>query len=127
MTTVLQAKKREPGKRSTLSHLRKNGQLAAVIYGNQMESTPISLDYKETAKAVKKYGYTSTYKIEIEGKQLNVVLKDIQHNLLKGHVKHVDFLAINMQEEFEADKLVTVTPPLQPEIKMDSDEQNLTA
>lgn len=103
MTTVLQAKKRESGKRSTLSQLRKDGQLAAVIYGYQTESLPISLDYKETAKAVQRLGYTSIFKIEIEGKQLNAVLTDIQRDALKGHVKHVDFLAVNMKEELEVE------------------------
>ena len=127
MTIVLQARKRESGKRSTLSQLRKTGQLAAVVYGYETASTPISLDYKETARAVKTYGYTSVFKIEIEGKQLNVVLKDIQHNLLKGHVRHVDFLAIHMKEEVEVDKLVTVTPPVHPAMDIDSEEQNLTA
>lgn len=103
MTTVLKASKREAGKRSTLTQLRKNGQLAAVLYGYQTNSTPISLSYKETAKAVQTYGYTSVFKIEVDGKQVNAVLTDIQRDALKGHVKHVDFLAINMKEELEVD------------------------
>ena len=69
MTTVLQAKKRGAGKRSTLTQLRKGGRLAAVLYGYQTETMPISLDYKETAKAVLRYGYTGVFKIEVEGKQ----------------------------------------------------------
>lgn len=108
MTTVLQAKKRESGKRSTLSQLRKDGQLAAVLYGFQMESTPISLNYKETAKAVQKHGYTSVFEIEFNGEQVNVVLTDIQRDALRGHVKHVDFLAINMKEELEVDVPITL-------------------
>lgn len=103
MTTVLKANKREAGKRSTLTQLRKGGQLAAVLYGYQTESTPISLDYQETAKAVQSQGYTSVFKIEIDGKQMNAVLTDIQRDAIKGHVKHVDFLAINMKEELEVD------------------------
>lgn len=109
MTTVLQAKKRESGKRSTLSQLRKDGQLAAVLYGYQTESMPISLNYKETAKAVQNNGYTSVFKIEVEGKTVNVVLSEIQRDALKGHVKHVDFLAINMKEELEVDVPITLT------------------
>ncbi|MGN7478900.1 50S ribosomal protein L25/general stress protein Ctc [Solibacillus silvestris] len=103
MTTVLQAKKRDTGKRSTLTQLRKNGQLAGVLYGYGTETTPISLDYKETAKAVQAYGSTSVFKIDVEGKKVNAVLTDIQRDALKGHVKHVDFLAINMKEELEVD------------------------
>lgn len=103
MTTTLQAKKRETRKRSTLTQLRKNGQLAAVLYGYQSETIPISLDYKETARAVQRNGYTSVFKIDVDGKQVNAVLTDIQRCALKGHVKHVDFLVINMAEELEVD------------------------
>lgn len=107
--TVLQAKKRESGKRSTLSQLRKDGQLAAVLYGYQMESTPISLSYKETAKVVQKHGYTSVFKIDVDGKKVNAVMTDMQRDALRGHVKHVDFLAINMKEELEVDVPITLT------------------
>ena len=107
MTTVLQAKKRGTGKRSTLTQLRKGGWLAAVLYGYQTETMPISLDYKETAKAVLRYGYTGVFKIEVEGKQINAVLTDIQRDALKGHVKHVDFLAIDMTEELEVEIPIT--------------------
>ena len=103
MTTVIQAKKRETGRRSLLTQLRKGGRLAAVLYGYQTESTPISLDYKETEKAVRKFGYTSVFSIELDGKKVNAVLSDIQRCPLKGHVKHVDFLSVDMSEELEVD------------------------
>ena len=108
MTTVLKANKRETGKRSTLTQLRKDGQLAAVLYGYQTETTPISLDYKQTAKAVQSNGYTSVFNIEVDGKKVNAVLTDIQRDAIKGHVKHVDFLAINMKEELEVDVPITL-------------------
>lgn len=101
MDTVLQATKRETGKRSTLTQLRKQGKLAAVVYGYQTESIPITLDYKDTAKKVQKHGYTSVFQIEVDGRRINAVLSDIQRDALKGHVKHCDFLAINMAEEIE--------------------------
>ena len=109
MTTVLQAKTRETGKRSTLTQLRKKGQLAAVLYGYQTESIPISLDYKQTAKEVQKNGYTSVFEIDVDGEKVNAVLTDIQRCALKGHVKHVDFLSINMSEELEVDVPVVLT------------------
>lgn len=108
MSTVLNAKKREAGRRSTLTQLRKEGQLAAVIYGYKTETTPISLDYKETAKTVQKHGYTTVYTIDVEGKRMNAVLTDIQRDALKGHVKHVDFLVVNMAEELEVEVPVSL-------------------
>lgn len=108
MSTVLNAKKRETGRRSTLTQLRKEGQLPAVLYGYNTDSTPISLDYKETAKTVQRLGYTSVFTIDVEGKKVNAVLTDIQRDALKGHVKHVDFLAVNMSEELEVEVPVTL-------------------
>lgn len=108
MTTVLKANKRQAGKRSTLTQLRKDGQLAGVLYGYQTESMPIALDYKQTAKVVQSQGYTSVFSIEVDGKKVNAVLTDIQRDAIKGHVKHVDFLAVNMKEELEVDVPITL-------------------
>ncbi len=68
-----------------------------------MEAIPIVLDYKETAKAVQKYGRTSVFQIDVEGNKVNAVLTEVQRCALKGHVKHVDFLSINMSEELEVE------------------------
>lgn len=103
MSTVIKASKREPGSRSKLTEIRKTGKLAGVIYGFNTESTPILLDYKETEKTVRKNGYAAVFQIELDGKKINAVLSDIQRDAIKGHVKHVDFLAINMKEELEID------------------------
>lgn len=109
METVLHATKRETGKRSTLTQLRKTGQLAAVVYGYNTDSVPITLDYKDTAKKVQTNGYTSVFTIELDGKKINAVLTDIQRDALKGHVKHCDFLAINMKEELEVEVPISLT------------------
>ncbi len=101
MDIVLQAERRKPGPRSTLTKLRKQGKLPAVIYGYNVDAIPVILDYKETAKAVQRYGRSSIFKIDIEGKQVNAVINEVQRCALKGTVKHADFLSINMAEDIE--------------------------
>lgn len=103
MSVLLQATKRNKGPRGALSKLRNSGMLPAVVYGYNIDSVPIVLDYKETAKAVQKYGRTSVFQLEVEGKKVNAVITDVQRCALKGHVKHVDFLSINMSEELEVE------------------------
>lgn len=109
MAITLQAQKRETKKHSTLTQLRKDGQLAAVLYGYKTETMPISLDYKETARAVQRHGYTSVFQIDVDGQKVNAVLTDIQRDAIKGHVKHADFLAIDMSEELEVDVPIALT------------------
>ena len=103
MSTVIKATRREPGSQSKLTKIRKNGQLAGVIYGYDTESTPILLDYAETEKTVRKNGSSAIFEIDLDGKKMKAVLTDIQRDALKGKVKHVDFLAINMSLELEMD------------------------
>ncbi|WP_332650572.1 50S ribosomal protein L25/general stress protein Ctc [Lysinibacillus sp. 54212] len=108
INTVLQATKRNTGGRSTLSKLRQGGKLPAVVYGYNVESIPIVLDYKQMAKAVGAHGQNSIFQLDIEGKQVNAVISEIQRCALKGHVKHLDLLSINMAEELEVDVPITV-------------------
>ena len=101
MSTVIKATKRELGSRSKLTKIRQSGQLAGVIYGYNTETTPILLNYAETEKTVRRNGHAAVFEIELDGKKINAVLSEIQRDALKGHVKHVDFLAINMALELE--------------------------
>lgn len=103
MSTVLQATVRKTGVRSELTQLRKGGKLPAVIYGYNIENTPIAIDYKEVAKEVQKRGSTSIFDIEVEGKKLKALINEVQRCPLKGQVLHVDFLSVNMDEEVEVD------------------------
>ncbi|WP_286926411.1 MULTISPECIES: 50S ribosomal protein L25/general stress protein Ctc [Lysinibacillus] len=103
MSTVLSVTKREAGHRSTLSQLRKGGAIPAVIYGYNLDSTPISISAKEFKKSIQKNGQNSVFSMELEGKKVNVVVSEIQQCSLKDEVNHVDFLAINMSEALEAD------------------------
>ncbi len=103
MSTVLSVTKRETGHRSTLTQLRKGGAIPAVIYGYKLDSTPISISAKEFKKSIQKNGQNSVFSLDLEGKKVNVVVSEVQQCSLKDQVNHVDFLAINMAEELEAD------------------------
>jgi large subunit ribosomal protein L25 len=103
MSTVLSVKKRETGHRSTLTQLRKGGAIPAVIYGYKLDSTPISISAKEFVKSIQRNGQNSVFSLELEGQKVNAVVSEIQQCSLKDEVNHVDFLAINMAEELEAD------------------------
>lgn len=110
MSSVLNAKKRatESEHRSTLTKLRKNGAIPGVVYGYQIESTPIELNGREFAKELAKIGMKSVFQLDVAGTKVNAVLTEIQRCALKGIIKHVDFKAINMSEELEVDIPVTV-------------------
>lgn len=103
MSTVLSVNKREAGHRSTLTQLRKEGAIPAVIYGYNLDSTPISISEKEFRKSIQKNGPNGVFSMELDGKEVNVVVSEIQQCSMKEEVNHIDFLAINMSEAIEAE------------------------
>ena len=108
MNSVLTAKKRTVGPRSTISKLKKSGAIPGVVYGYQMESMPISLDTRAFAKVLADMGSNGLFQLEVDGKKVNAVLTEIQRCALKGQIKHVDFKSINMSEALEVDVPITV-------------------
>lgn len=110
MSTVLNAKKRVTGikHRSSLSQLKKNGAIPGVVYGYQIESTPIELNGREFSKVLASIGMKSVFQLDVAGTKVNAVLTELQRCALKGGIKHVDFKAINMSEKLEVDIPVTI-------------------
>lgn len=105
MGTLIKTKKREHKENATL---RKTGYIPAVVYGFQMESQSIAVDEKDLSKTLREVGRNGVMNLDVDGKQVNVVLSDYQMNILKGQMIHADFLAINMKEELEVSVPVNV-------------------
>jgi large subunit ribosomal protein L25 len=103
MNTNIQSEARVPSKKSTLSQLRRDGFVPAVVYGYKTESTPISVKGRELLKTLSVTGRNGVINLNVDGKDINVVLNDYQSDALKGDIRHADFLAINMTEELEVD------------------------
>lgn len=106
MSTAIQSKSRETKTRSALTALRNDGFIPSVVYGYNTESTPIAVKERELLKTLREVGRNGVIKLDVDGKQLNVVLNDFQEDALKGEIRHADFLAIDMSEELEVDMTV---------------------
>ena len=106
MSTTIQSEMRESAKHSTLTKLRNEGSVPAVVYGYKTESTPISVSERDLLKTLRVTGRNGVIKLKVDGKDVNVVLHDYQADALKGDIRHADFLAINMTEELEVDVAV---------------------
>lgn len=108
MSTAIQSKPREVKTRSALTALRKGGFIPSVVYGYKTESTPIAVSERDLLFTLRENGRNGVIKLEVDGKELNVVLSDYQEDALNGDIRHADFLAINMTEELEVDVTVNL-------------------
>ncbi len=84
--------------------LREEGQIPAVVYGPDIESTSISVDDMEFIELFKQAGVSNLVDMEIEDEDqtLKVLVQDMQYDPVKNNVIHADFKQIPMGEELEA-------------------------
>ncbi|NCU41175.1 MAG: 50S ribosomal protein L25 [Candidatus Moranbacteria bacterium] len=94
--------KAEARKERTLSRLRKDGYIPAVVYGKEEESVPLEIFGKDFIKIFSHVGENVVFGLALsEGKKYNVLVRDIERHPLTGNIVHIDFYAVNMDEEVE--------------------------
>jgi large subunit ribosomal protein L25 len=96
--------------------LRREGLLPAVLYGHSLEPTPISLDMREASHVLGTLGSSSILKIDLEGEELNALVRDRQRDYLKGIFLHIDFQVVSMTEKIRANvsiHIIGTSPALQ--------------
>jgi large subunit ribosomal protein L25 len=78
--------------------LRRAGLLPAVIYGHNINPMAISLDARETGRQLAGVSGSHLITIDLEGERLTTLVRDKQRNPIRGHLTHIDFLAVSMTE-----------------------------
>lgn len=88
--------KRSADKKSACKDLRNRGKIPAVIYVRDKASAPIAIDaaeFETILRSIKK-GRLSTTKITLvdeSGKEMPVLVKDIQYHVTTYKIIHLDF------------------------------------
>lgn len=103
MSVSLEVKERAVRPRSLRNELRHAGQVPAVVYGYEIESTPISVNEKELTKILRDNGANTVITMTIAGKKINTLMYKAQLDTFTTQMKHVEFLAVNMKEETEVE------------------------
>lgn len=93
--TTLEATPREVlGKQ--VKSLRRDGILPAILYGANVEPTPIQLNALDAARVLSGVSASTLIDLNINGETHKVLLRDIQRHVIKRHMTHVDFLQVAM-------------------------------
>jgi large subunit ribosomal protein L25 len=94
--TTLAATARNKTTKGTVSEIRANGNIPAVIYGDKQAPALIAVENKILVRHLETSGFmTRLFDIEIEGKKHRVLARDVQFDPVSDRVLHVDFLRVS--------------------------------
>ncbi|MFN8528190.1 MAG: 50S ribosomal protein L25 [Anaerolineae bacterium] len=86
-----------------VSQLRNQGLVPAVIYGAKIEPIQVQIPYRSLELVLRKAGGTHLINLDISGNQQTVLAREVQRNILKGTISHVDFFAVDMSSKIRTE------------------------
>ena len=92
----------------TASSVRSEGEVPAVLYGNNIANIHLTVKLGEFEKLFRKAGESTIVELKtVDGQTHNVLIQDVQRHYLTGAPIHIDFLEVSMTEK------LTATVPLE--------------
>jgi len=99
MSYEVQATVREAHGTGASRRLRREGQVPAVLYGDNQEAVAIAVDHKTMFYALEKESFhTSLIKLTVDGKTQDVIVRDFQIHPFRRQVLHIDFQAVDVNK-----------------------------
>jgi large subunit ribosomal protein L25 len=86
--------------------LRRAHQIPAVLYGHGTEPVHVALPGHETMLAVKHSN--ALFEISVDGKPELAIVKDVQRDVVKNVIEHIDLLIVKKGEKVAVEVPVTV-------------------
>jgi large subunit ribosomal protein L25 len=83
--------------------LRRSGFVPAVIYGAKTEPVHIQIPYRALQVTLMKAGGTHLIDVNVDSKPYSVLARQVQRDILKGDIIHVDFIAVDATVTIEVE------------------------
>jgi len=105
--SILEAQKREPGKKNAARRVRAGGKIPAVVYGGGNEASPVAVDPRQVLRILhSETGHNTIFDLALDSTRVKAMIVDWQFEPIKGRLLHVDLQRIAM------DQKLTVTVPI---------------
>ena len=98
MSEKLTASTRTEFGKGAARRARREGQIPAVIYANDVDAQHVLLPNHDTVMALRHGGKQAVLELEVDGKVQWVKTQQIQVDDLRRVIEHIDFLAIEKKD-----------------------------
>jgi large subunit ribosomal protein L25 len=86
-----------------VSQVRNQGLVPVTVYGPKTQPVSLQIPYRALEVTLMKAGGTNLIDIMVDGKTHTVVTREVQRDVLKGTIMHVDFFAVDPEAKIRAD------------------------
>lgn len=76
--------------------IRRQGIVPAVLYGSGIDGLAIQVDGKELETLLGSVGASSLITLKVEGEEHQVLVRDVQRDVIRRDLLHIDFLKVAM-------------------------------
>jgi large subunit ribosomal protein L25 len=121
--TKLQAESRTEFGKGAARRVRRAGRIPAVMYGHGTDPVHITLPGHATMLALKVQNALLT--LDIDGGDQLALVKDVQRDVVRGHIEHVDLVVIRSGEKVTVDVRVHVVGEAAPDTLVNLDAQTI--
>ena len=86
-----------------VSQLRRQGIVPITVYGPKTQPMNLQVPYRSLQLALLKAGGTNLIDLNVSGQSTSVIAREVQRNILRNDIMHVDFFAVDMAAKINID------------------------
>jgi large subunit ribosomal protein L25 len=86
-----------------VSQLRRSGLVPIVVYGPKAEPRNLQVEYRPLQVALMHAGGTHLIDLKSAGRTTTVLARQVQRDILRGDILHVDFFAVDLTAKISID------------------------
>lgn len=86
-----------------VGQLRRSGIVPVTVYGPKTQPLNLQVPYRPLQLALLKAGGTNLIEIKVDGKSTPVLAREVQRDILRNDILHVDFFAVDMTAKITID------------------------
>ncbi len=86
--------------------LRRQGKLPGIIYGRNIQPTPILMELRTASRTLGPLAPSSLVTVVLSGEKHLALVREKQRDFIRGTLKHVDFQVVSMKEKLRVNVTV---------------------
>lgn len=86
-----------------VSQLRREGLVPVSVYGPKSQPVTLQIPYRPLQVMLMKAGGTRLIELSVGSKKHTVIAREVQRDVLRGDILHVDFFAVDLKAKISID------------------------